>query len=232
MIQRSSTLVFSRDKGNAIFFNPAYWHNGLSTEEADLNNATFPRKQILPQATATWKRMNEADKELLDGLEKAGFKLDPPGGPGPLFKHYERGGGFCVEVGSAALIIAGKIKIKHGEITQFETDGLRMKDGSFVPADIIVLATGFGSMRESCRKIFGDEVVSRTGPVWGLDEQYEPAGIWRYSGHPGFWFAGSNVMMARTYSKYLALQIAAMELGLAPKDLPNKRTLVDQSVPF
>ena len=45
-------------------------------------------------------------------------------------------------MGSAALIIAGKIKMKHGEITQYETDGLRMKDGSFVPADIIVLATG------------------------------------------------------------------------------------------
>ena len=47
---------------------------------------------MLPPATATWKRMDEADKELLDGLEKAGFKLDPPGGPGPLFKHYDRGG--------------------------------------------------------------------------------------------------------------------------------------------
>jgi len=32
--------------------------------------------------------------------------------------------------------------MKRGEIPQFEADGLRMKDGSFVPADIIVLATG------------------------------------------------------------------------------------------
>jgi hypothetical protein len=108
-----------------------------------------------------------------------------------------------VETGSAALIIAGKIKVQHGEIERFETDGLRMKNDTFVPADIVVLATGtqgafwhaactqlielpgFGSMREACLKIFGDKVVRRTGPVWGLDEQFEPAGVWRYSGHPG-----------------------------------------------
>jgi len=32
-----------------------------------------------------------------------------------------------------------------------------------------------------------------------------------------------NVTMARIYSKYLALQIAAMELGLVPKNRPNER---------
>lgn len=47
-----------------------------------------------------------------------------------------------MEVGSAALIIAGKIKMKQGDISRFETDGLRMKDESFVSADIVILATG------------------------------------------------------------------------------------------
>lgn len=47
-----------------------------------------------------------------------------------------------METGSAALIIDGKINMKHGEIARFESDGLRLKDGSFVPADIVILATG------------------------------------------------------------------------------------------
>lgn len=40
-------------------------------------------------------------------------------------------------------------------------------------------------MRESGRVVFGDKVIDRTGPVWGLDQQYELQGIWRHSGHPG-----------------------------------------------
>jgi hypothetical protein len=34
------------------------------------------------------------------------------------------------------------------------------------------------------------------------------------SGHEGFWFMGGNLALARTYSRFLALQIKAVELGL------------------
>lgn len=38
--------------------------------------------------------------------------------------------------------------------------------------------------------------------------------MWRPSGHPGFWYMGGNLALCRIYSKFLALQIKAIEAGL------------------
>lgn len=61
-------------------------------QEVDLSGSCMPRLQSRPSAIQTWKRINEADKELLTGLEKVGYRLDPPGGPGAMWKAWERGG--------------------------------------------------------------------------------------------------------------------------------------------
>ena len=46
-------------------------------------------------------------------------------------------------MGCSQLIIDGKVKIKQGqEIERFEETGIRFEDGSFLEADIVVLATG------------------------------------------------------------------------------------------
>lgn len=50
---------------------------------------------MLPYMTAQHKAINEADKELLDGLTRAGFKLDDEG-TGGLFYKYWRDGGVCL----------------------------------------------------------------------------------------------------------------------------------------
>jgi len=51
--------------------------------------------------------------------------------------------GYYIDVGCSQLIIDGKVKIKQGqEIERFEENGIRFKDGSFLEADIVVLATG------------------------------------------------------------------------------------------
>lgn len=52
------------------------------------------------------------------------------------------------------------------------------------------LPLGYRSMRDSCRKIFGSAIADRTREVYGLDAQGEIRGLWRRSGHPGFWFMG------------------------------------------
>jgi hypothetical protein len=72
-------------------------------------------------------------------------------------------------------------------------------------------------MRETARSIFGDEVADKLGPVWGLDVEGELKSVWRRSGHPGFWFAGGNLAIARYYSRLLALQIMACEIGTQEK---------------
>ena len=89
-----------------------------------------------------------------------------------------------------------------------------LADGTELPADEIVLATGFQNMRSTARKIFGDELADRVKDVWGFDEEGEMRTMWRRSGHPGYWFAGGNLALCRFYSRLMALQIKGLEEGL------------------
>ena len=132
-----------------------------------------------------------------------------------------------MDVGCAQLISEGKIKVKQGkEIVEIVEDALIFEDGSKLEADLIVLATGYDNMRETAGKIFGDNLADQLSDVWGMNEEGELATIWQSiffvvttlnveSGHEGFWFMGGNLALARVYSRFLALQIKAVELGLA-----------------
>jgi hypothetical protein len=65
------------------------------------------------------------------------------------------------------------------------------------------------------RKLFGDSVADRVGPVWGIDEdKQELRNMWMRTGQPGLWFIAGSFAQCRIYSKYLALQIKAIEAGL------------------
>jgi hypothetical protein len=99
-------------------------------------------------------------------------------------------------------------------IKEFEKDAMVLADGTKIPADIVVLATGYDNMRTTLRKILGDETADRCKDVWDLDKEGEINAMWRPSGHPGLWYMGGNLSLTRTYSKFLALQIKAVEVGL------------------
>lgn len=160
------------------------------------------------------KAIAEKDKPLLDDLEKAGFKLNRY--PGGLFiKYFRDGGGYYIDVGASRLIADGKIKLKQGvEIEKLTKDGVLFKDGTELKADIVVLATGYDSMRTTIRRLISDDVADRVGQLWGEDKQGEIPTVWRQSGVEGFWCQVGNMFQARCYSKYLALQIQAKLLGL------------------
>lgn len=164
------------------------------------------------------KRIANAEKETLDGLRRAGFQLDfGPDGAGIARAYYTAGGGYYIDVGCSQLIIDGKIKVKHSPkgIDGFGNRELRLADGSSLPADVVVLATGYDNMRTTVRKVLGDKVADRCADVWDLDHEGELRAMWRPSGHPGFWFFGGNLALCRIYSKFLALQIKAIESGLS-----------------
>ena len=149
-----------------------------------------------------------------------------------------RGGGYYIDVGCSQLIIDGKVKVKQSPegIAGLDEHGLLLKDGSSLPADIVVLATGYDNMRTTVRKVLGDGIADRLVDVWDLDAEGELNGVcsfltffidlvysklimqmWRPSGHPGFWYMGGNLAICRIYSKFLALQIKAIEAGLVEK---------------
>lgn len=183
------------------------------------------------------KRIAEAEKQTLDGLRKAGFELDfGPDGAGIARAYFTRGGGYYIDVGCSQLIIDGKIKVKHnpGGINGFGEHELQLADGDSLPADIVVLATGYDNMRTTVRKVLGDKIADRCSDVWDLDNEGEVQAVsvraclivnsrilitsqmWRPSGHPGFWYFGGNLALCRIYSRFLALQIKAVESGISP----------------
>lgn len=127
-------------------------------------------------ATHFTNRVAAAEKETLDGLRKAGFELDfGLDGAGIARAYYTNGGGYYIDVGCSQLIIDGKIKLKRSPqgISSFTDCGLVLKDGSFLEADIVVLATGYDNMRTTVRKVLGDKVADRCKDVWDLDEEGE-----------------------------------------------------------
>ena len=128
------------------------------------------------------------------------------------------GGGYYIDVGASTLIAEGKIKLAQGAgLAEFTPDGIRLTDGRTLDADLVVLATGYSNMRETARRLFGDEVADRLPLVLGVGEDGELGGLYRRTGHPGFWFMGGPLAWVRIYSKHLALQITAKHAGIAPK---------------
>ncbi|KAJ5175079.1 uncharacterized protein N7482_000956 [Penicillium canariense] len=217
MVQRSSTLVVSSESIVDIALKGLYEEGGPPIEDSDAYLWSIPPELFKAQQVKVFELVAKNDAKTLEGLEKAGFKVDRgPMNAGLLTKYLQRGGGYYIDVGASKLIADGKIKVKQGqEISDVLPNGLRFADGSELEADEIVFATGYQNMRTQARIIFGDDVADRVGDVWGLDAEGEMRTIWRRSGHPGFWFMGGNLALCRYYSRLLALQIKALEEGIA-----------------
>jgi putative flavoprotein involved in K+ transport len=156
---------------------------------------------------------------LLEGLARVGFKLDyGEGNTGWQFKYLTRGGGYYFNVGCSDLVASGEIKLRQfSDIESFVADGARMTSGEMLAAELIVLATGYKRQEYLVRKLFGDEVTERVGPIWGFGEEQELRNMYTRTPQPGLWFIAGSLAQCRINSKYLALQIKAIEEGLLPR---------------
>lgn len=76
IVQRSSTYIMSSENGLRILFEGLYEENGPSVEDADILFHSIPNPLHCVLQKATTDKIAEADKPLLDRLQKAGFKLD------------------------------------------------------------------------------------------------------------------------------------------------------------
>ena len=90
----------------------------------------------------------------------------------------------------------------------------KLRDGNILPADLLVLATGYKNQQDTVRAYLGDAVADRVGPVWGFDDGGELRNMWRRTAQPGLWFTAGSLAQCRIFSRYLALQIKALEEGL------------------
>ena len=158
----------------------------------------------------------EVDKALLEGLEKRGFRLHyGEDETGFQMMYLRRGGGYYFNVGCSDLIISGAVDLlQFADIDTFVAEGARLRDGRIVPAELLVLATGYKNQQETARVYLGDDIADRIGPVWGFDDGGELRNMWRRTAQPGLWFTAGSLAQCRIFSRYLALQIKALELGL------------------
>ncbi len=216
MVQRSSTLIVSIEPSAQLVYAP---YNEGTLEDNDLIATSMPLQVARKSHAMTTDKSKELDKDLLDGLARAGFKLDfGEDNTGWQFKYLTRGGGYYFNVGCSDLIVKGAIALKQfAEIDTFVADGARMKSGEVVAADLVVLATGYKRQEELVKKLFGTGVEKRVGTIWGFGDGQELRNMYTRTGQPGLWLIAGGLAQCRIGSKHLALQIKAIEEGLLPR---------------
>jgi len=216
MFQRSSTLVVSIEPSAQLVYAP---YNEGTLEDNDLIATSMPLQLARKSHRLTGEKSKALDQELLDGLARAGFKLDyGEDNTGWQFKYLTRGGGYYFNVGCSDLIIKGAIALKQfADLDTFTAEGAKMKDGKIIAADLVVLATGYKKQEELVRKLFGETVEKRVGTIWGFGEEQELRNMYTRTGQPGLWLIAGGLAQCRIGSKHLALQIKAIEEGLLPR---------------
>lgn len=229
MLQRSSTHIAKSSTLMELALGGLYSKEaveaGVTTDTADLIFASLPYKILPTLQKPVYDQMAERDAEMYKGLEKAGFLLDfGEDGSGLFVKYLRRGSGYYIDVGASQLIIDGKIKLKSGvNVTGINENSISLDDGTELPADLIICATGYGSMNGWAAKIISQETADKVGKCWGLgsDTTKDPGpwegelrNMWKPTQQEALWFHGGNLHQSRHYSLYLALQIKARMEGI------------------
>ncbi|MEM8700651.1 MAG: NAD(P)/FAD-dependent oxidoreductase [Pseudomonadota bacterium] len=228
MVQRSSTHIVRSDTlmdvGLGALYSEEAVNAGMTTEKADLIFASLPYHILHQFQIPAYAEMKKRDADFYAGLEKAGFWLDWGDDDSGLFmKYLRRGSGYYIDIGASQLIIDHEVKLKRGQVTEVVEDGVVLDDGSKLEADVIVYATGYGSMNGWVADLMGQEMADRVGKVWGLGSdttkdpgpwEGEQRNMWKPTQQPALWFHGGNLHQSRHYSQFLSLQLKARMEGL------------------
>jgi putative flavoprotein involved in K+ transport len=228
MVQRSSTHIVKSntlmDIGLGALYSEEAVAAGVTTEKADLVFASLPYRIMHEFQIPLYEQMKERDADFYDRLEKAGFWHDwGEDGSGLFMKYLRRGSGYYIDVGSADLVANGDVKLVHGQVGHLTEDAVVLEDGTELPADLVVYATGYGSMNGWAADLISQEVADTVGKVWGLGSdttkdpgpwEGEQRNMWKPTQQEALWFHGGNLHQSRHYSLYLALQLKARYEGI------------------
>ncbi len=229
MIQRTSTHIAPSESLMELALGGLYSEqavkNGIDHHKADLIFASVPYKIMHTFHIPVYEEMKKRDADLYGRLEKAGFMLDfGDDGSGLFMKYLRRGSGYYIDVGASELVANGSIKLKSGvTIERINPNSVTLSDGTELPADLIVYATGYGSMNQFIADLVSPEVADRVGKVWGLGSnttkdpgpwEGELRNMWKPTKQPQLWIHGGNLHQSRHYSQFLSLQLKARYEGL------------------
>jgi putative flavoprotein involved in K+ transport len=228
MVQRSSTHISRSDSLMEIALSGLYSEEavaaGMTTEKADLTFASVPYRIMHIFQIPVYEQMRERDKDFYERLEKAGFDHDWGDDNSGLFmKYLRRGSGYYIDVGAADLVANGDVKLVRGQVDHLTETGVVLEDGTELPADLVVYATGYNSMNGWAADLISPEVADKVGKCWGLGSgttkdpgpwEGEERNMWKPTQQEALWFHGGNLHQSRHYSLYLALQLKAREAGI------------------
>ncbi|WP_299767972.1 NAD(P)/FAD-dependent oxidoreductase [uncultured Tateyamaria sp.] len=223
MVQRSTTHIVRSDPLMEIGLGDLYSERaleaGVTTQKADMIFASLPYKIMHEFQKPVYDKIREVDADFYAGLEKAGFQLDwGADGSGLFMKYLRRGSGYYIDVGASQLIIDGKIKLAHGQVSEVVEDGILLEDGTKLEADLIVYATGYGSMNGWVADLIDQDTADKVGKCWGLGSdtpkdpgpwEGEQRNMWKPTQQENLWMHGGNLHQSRHYSQYLSLQLKA-----------------------
>ncbi|CUR59080.1 putative flavin-containing monooxygenase FMO [metagenome] len=229
MVQRSSTHIVKSDSLMEIGLGALYSEEavaaGMTTEKADLVFASLPYRIMHTFQIPLYEQMAERDKDFYARLEAAGFDHDwGDDGSGLFMKYLRRGSGYYIDVGAADLVANGEVKLAHGQVDHLTASSVVLADGTELEADLVVYATGYGSMNGWAADLIDQETADRVGKVWGLGSETtkdpgpwegEQRNMWKPTQQEALWFHGGNLHQSRHYSLYLALQLKARFEGIA-----------------
>ncbi len=226
MVQRSSTHIVRSDSlmdiGLGDLYSERALASGVTTKKADLIFASLPYRIMADFQVPLYNRIRERDAEFYQKLEDAGFMLDFGDDDSGLFmKYLRRASGYYIDVGACDLVIDGSIKLQAGKgISHLSERAVVLDDGTELPADLVVYATGYGSMNGWVADLISQDVADKVGKVWGLGSdttkdpgpwEGEQRNMWKPTQQEAMWFHGGNLHQSRHYSLYLALQLKARQ---------------------
>ncbi len=229
MIQRSSTHIAPSASLMELALGGLYSEqavkNGIDCHKADLIFASVPYKIMHTFHIPVYEEMKKRDADLYSRLEKAGFLLDfGADGSGLFMKYLRRGSGYYIDVGASELLANGSVHLKSGvNIAKIKPKSVVLTDGTELEADIIVYATGYGSMNRWLGDLISPDVANKLGKVWGLgsDTPKDPGpwegelrNMWKPTQVPHLWIQGGNLHQNRHYSQFMALQLKARYEGI------------------
>lgn len=228
MVQRSSTHIVKSDSlmdlGLGDLYSERALAAGMTTAKADLTFASLPYRIMHEFQIPVYNAIRERDADFYARLEKAGFMLDfGDDGSGLFMKYLRRGSGYYIDVGAAELVADGEIKLAHGGVRELTENSVILEDGTELEADLVVYATGYGSMNGWAADLIGQDVADKVGKCWGLGSdttkdpgpwEGEQRNMWKPTRQEGLWFHGGNLHQSRHYSLYLALQLKARHEGI------------------
>src|SRR6185503_10534905 len=161
LVQRGTTMVVNVEPSAQLPY--ALYDEGPPLEDCDLITTATPLSLSRASHIRFTEQAKKMDQPLLEALKRKGFRLDDgDDGTGWQFKYLTRGGGYYFNVGCSDLIANGEVGLaQFSDVAEFVAEGARMRDGRTLPADLIVLATGYKGQEHVVRELFGGAIAER-----------------------------------------------------------------------